>query len=60
MTERKEYNVPLGALEATARVPLAEQVEEQAVGSVPEYLAPEDLDRQRLLSPTGDGRLRVR
>jgi hypothetical protein len=32
-------------------------IEAQAVSSLHEYVDPAELDRNRLLSPTGDGRL---
>ena len=58
MTDESRFQVPLDELEASARVP----VEDQVVG-VPEPpgdgpLAPEELNRARALSPTGDFRLR--
>jgi hypothetical protein len=48
-------------LEASAHVPVDEQVEEQPTDPHHEYLAPEDYERQQLLaSPLGAGTLRPR
>ncbi len=60
MPDAGTYSVRLSELEQTARVPLDEQVQEQPTDRPGEYVAPEDLDRSRLLSPTSAGRLRIR
>ena len=49
----------LDDLERASRVPREQQVEEQSTAPPHDYLAPEDLDRLRLLAdPAGAGRLR--
>ena len=59
MDTPSKYAQPLAALEGV-HVPLEEQVTGQQVAPPREYLAPEDLDRLRLLnSPAGSGRLRT-
>lgn len=61
MTEksaRSRYAQSLAELERSAHVPLDEQVSEQAEPPPRSPLAPEELDRQRLLGITGAGRLR--
>lgn len=51
----------LDDLERTARVPRDQQVEQQQSEPQRDYLAPEDLDRLRLLAdPASAGRLRPR
>ena len=47
----------LADLERETRVDPKDMVEEQAVSGPHVYVDPAELDRQRLLSPTGDGRL---
>ncbi len=46
-------------LEKTVHVAPEDMIEAQAVSSLHEYVHPAELDRNRLLSPTGDGRLRT-
>lgn len=50
----------LAELEATAHVPWEQQVAEQGEPPPDAPMAPEELDRQRLLGITSAGRLRVR
>jgi hypothetical protein len=50
----------LADLERETRVAPEDMVEEQSVSPPPVYVDPAELDRQRLLSPTGDGRLNPR
>ena len=57
MTEPTKYEKSLSDLEREARVDPADMVEEQAASAPHVYVDPADLDRSRLLSPTGDGRL---
>ncbi len=59
MTTDNRYAVPVAALDEV-RVPVEQQVEQQDVHVDQEYLAAEELDRARLLSTSGAGRLRVR
>ena len=59
MKPKSRYAVPVEALDRV-RVPADRQVIEQAVHVDQEYLAPEDLDRARLLSITSAGRLHLR
>ena len=47
----------LADLERETRVDPKDMVEEQAVSGPHVYVDPAELDRLRLLSPTGDGRL---
>ncbi len=60
MKDRPDYAVSLAELEATARVAAEDMVSEQAEPPNPDALAPEELDRLRLLGITGAGRLRPR
>jgi hypothetical protein len=57
MTPESRFQVPLEELEASAHVPVEDQVvsvpEDPAEGPV----APEELNRARALSPIGDFRL---
>ncbi|MCW2606961.1 MAG: hypothetical protein JWO60_1654 [Frankiales bacterium] len=56
-----DYRQSLTDLERSARVPREQQVETQDVTPPREYLAPEDLDRLRLVSsPESAGRLKAR
>jgi hypothetical protein len=55
--EKSPYATTLAALEDSVRVDVADMVEEQAVSSPHGYVEPAELDRQRLLGPTGAGRL---
>jgi len=55
-----KYSVTLAELEGSAHVPVDQQVSEQAEPPPPAPIAPEELDRQRLLGITGAGRLRQR
>lgn len=57
MPEPSKYRQSLEALERGVRVPRDQQVEEQDVEPPPVYVDPEDLDRMRLLGPTGAGTL---
>ena len=57
MTEASKYAKSLSDLEGEVRVDPKDMVEEQAVSDPHVYVDPSDLDRSRLLSPTGDGRL---
>jgi hypothetical protein len=57
--ESNRFKVRIEALEESAHVPVEAQVEELDIHQAGEYLAPEDLDRQRLLSPLSAGRLHV-
>ena len=50
----------LAELERSAHVPVEEQVVEQETTPPHDAMAPEDLDRARLLGVTGAGRLKVR
>ncbi len=57
MAEKSRYAVTLAALETSARVEPAEQVEEQPAHPPREYLDQGELDRLRLLAnPAGAGR----
>jgi hypothetical protein len=58
MDKKSRYAVPMAVLESV-RVSPDEQIQEQAVDVVHEYLSASELDRARLLSPTGAGTLRV-
>lgn len=58
MEPTNPYAVPVAALDRV-KVPTEQQVSEQSVHVDQEYLAPEDLDRARLLSPTSAGRLHL-
>lgn len=58
MTTPSEYAVPLAALDSV-RVPPDKQIEEQDVHADREYLTAEELDRARLLSPSGAGKLHL-
>lgn len=51
------YAVSLDELERTAHVPVEDQIESQPEPPAPGPLAPEELDRLRLLGITGAGRL---
>jgi hypothetical protein len=51
------YTTSLADLEAGTRVDPEDMVEEQPASAPHVYVAPAELDRTRLLSPTGDGRL---
>ena len=57
MTKASKYAKRLSDLEHETRVDPKEMLEEQAVSGPRVYVEPADLDRSRLLSPTGDGRL---
>ncbi|HET8970061.1 MAG TPA: hypothetical protein VFN19_03295 [Candidatus Nanopelagicales bacterium] len=57
MTETSRYAKSLSELEHEAHVDPKDMVEEQSVSGPLVYVEPADLDRLRLLSPTGDGRL---
>ena len=57
MTEHNRYATSLGALESSTRVAPEDMVEEQPASAPHVYVEPAELDRRRLLSPTGDGRL---
>ncbi len=57
MTETSKYAKSLSDLEHETRVDPKDMVEEQAASGPYGYVEPADLDRSRLLSPTGDGRL---
>lgn len=57
VTEPSKYAKTLSDLEHEARVDAKDMVEEQTVSRPHVYVEPADLDRSRLLSPTGDGRL---
>jgi hypothetical protein len=57
VSESSKYAKSLSDLERETRVDPEDMVEEQAVSGPRVYVDPADLDRQRLLSPTGDGRL---
>ena len=59
MESRSRYAVPVEALDRV-KVPADQQVIEQSVHVDQEYLAPQDLDRARLLSITSAGRLHLR
>ena len=59
MTSPSKYSVPLAALDSI-KVPADQQVEEQDVHVDHDFMAPEELDRTRLLAPSTAGRLRVR
>lgn len=57
----RDYRLPLDELERAVRVPHEQQSEGQQADPPREYVAPEDLDRARLLAdPAGAGRLRPR
>ncbi len=57
MIKTSKYAKSLSDLEHETRVDPMDMVEEQAVSGPHVYVEPADLDRIRLLSPTGDGRL---
>lgn len=57
MDKKSKYAKALSDLELETRVDPKDMVEEQAISSPHVYVEPGDLDRSRLLSPTGDGRL---
>jgi hypothetical protein len=57
---RSRYAGSLADLEASAHVPLEQQVTELAEAPAEAPISAEDLDRQRLLGITGAGRLNVR
>jgi hypothetical protein len=57
VAEQSNYAVSLTELEKTVHVASEDMIEAQAVSSLHEYVDPAELDRNRLLSPTGDGRL---
>ena len=54
------YGGSLADLEASAHVPLEQQVTELAEPPAEAPISAEELDRQRLLGITGAGRLKVR
>jgi hypothetical protein len=54
-----KYEVTLAELERSAHVPRDEQVEGEPTHAPRQYLAPEELDRQRLLGVVAAGRLSV-
>ena len=56
----RNYRQSLDDLEHGVRVPREQQSEAQDADPPREYMEPEDLDRLRLLSPTGAGRLKPR
>jgi len=57
----RNFRQSLDELERTARVPREQQVETQEVEPHREYVAPEELDRTRLLAaPESAGRLNPR
>jgi hypothetical protein len=57
----RDYHLSLDDLERSVRVAPEDQLEVQEVDPPREYVAPEDLDRARLLAdPAGAGRLKVR
>lgn len=58
MSEQSKCSTTLGDLERSARVFIDQQVTVQAEAPAEAPIAPEDLDRQRLLGITGAGRLR--
>lgn len=61
MADEQRYRTSIGDLEASARVALADQREEQPASPPRDVLDPEDADRLSLLnSPAGAGRLRHR
>ncbi len=55
-----KYARTLADLERSVHMPWDQQVAEQAEPPSPGPIAPEELDRQRLLGITGAGRLRQR
>lgn len=57
MSETSKYAKSISDLEDETRVDPMDMVEEQAVSGPHVCVDPADLDRSRLLSPTGDGRL---
>lgn len=57
MADGVEYGQPIEALERSARVPPEQWVAEEDVSPPRTYVDPEDLDRMRLLGPTGAGSL---
>lgn len=57
VNKASKYVKSLFDLERETRVDAKDMVEEQAVSRPHVYVEPADLDRSRLLSPTGDGRL---
>ncbi|MBI1378706.1 MAG: hypothetical protein GC157_14680 [Frankiales bacterium] len=56
MEQANPFRRPLAELEDEARVAAEDLVETQSVSDIPRYVDPAELDRARLLSPTGDGR----
>lgn len=56
---KSTYAMRLADLERSAHVPPDQQVTEQSEPPPPSALAPEELDRQRLLGITAAGRLRL-
>jgi hypothetical protein len=54
-----KYEVTLAELERSAHVPREQQVEEEPTHPPRQYLAPEELDRQRLLGTLSAGRVTV-
>lgn len=60
MAKKGRYDVTLAELEGSAHVPADQLVEEQDVTPPHDVLAPEELDRQRLLGITAAGRLHPR
>jgi hypothetical protein len=59
MEQQSKYAVPMAALQSV-KVPADQLVEEQDVHVDRQYMAPEELDRARLLSSTEAGRLHIR
>lgn len=57
MNDISKYAKFLSDLEDEVRVDPKDMIEEQAVSGPHVYIDPANLDRNRLLSPTGDGRL---
>ncbi len=57
VAEQSNYAVALTDLEKAVHVAREDTIEVQAVSSLHEYVDAVELDRNRLLSPTGDGRL---
>ena len=58
VAHKRDYAVTLAELEAGSRVAAEDMVTEQAEPPPPDALAPEELDRLRLLGITGAGRLK--
>lgn len=56
MEQENRYRRPLADLEQETRVAAEDLTETQPASDVPGYVDPAELDRARLLSPTGNGR----